>query len=192
MSVVPILIRPMTAADAVPVARLADRLVGGNYYPPELVLEYLERATTLLLTTAYVAARGTELVAFRFVVPPGRWIEGRGRGQTPGQWPGGPERAAYFQSCFVDHACMGQGIGGRLARRALADLTALDATAVVAHSWKESPHNSSFRYLSRLGFRPVAAHERYWHEIDYHCVRCGKPCVCTAIEMVLDLREPAH
>lgn len=198
MTARPITIRSMLTTDAPRVAALADRLVGVDYYPPSLVLEYIERATIAspdlpgAVTTAYVAERGDTLLAFRFVIPPGRWLEGRGRGQTPDGWPGGPQSAAYFQSCFVDHDCMGQGIGGRLAARGLADLRSLGARAVVAHSWKESPHNSSFRYLTRLGFEPIAEHVEYWREVDYRCIRCGRPCVCTAIEMVLDLREPPH
>ena len=70
---------------------------------------------------------------------------------------------------------------------ALADLKASGARAVVAHSWKESPHGSSLRYLTRLGFEAVAEHPEYWVDVDYTCALDGKPCRCTAIEVVLDL-----
>ena len=102
-------------------------------------------------------------------------------------WPAPLSETAYFQSCFVDPARMGQGIGRRLAHRALADLKAAGARAVVAHSWKESPHGSPLRYLNRLGFDAVAEHLEYWANVDYSCARDGRPCRCTAIEVVLDL-----
>ena len=94
---------------------------------------------------------------------------------------------AYFQSCFVDDRCMGKGIGRRLAWLAMDDLKRTGTRAVVAHSWKESPHGSSLRYLTRLGFQAVSEHLEYWKEVDYICRRCGQPCLCTAIEVVMDL-----
>lgn len=178
----------MTAADAEVVSRLADRLAGIDYYPPELVRAYVERACTPSATTAYVAEQDGRMVAFRFAFPPGRWSAGRGRGLTPERWPHPLSATAYFQSCFVDPTCMGLGLGGALAELALRDLRALGARAVVAHSWKESPHDSSRRYLGRLGFMLVAEHPGYWGEVDYLCSGCQtRPCTCTALEMVLDL-----
>lgn len=183
-----VVIRRMETSDVQGVSRLADKLVGLDYYPPALVTEYMERSTSEHGTFSYVASLEAALVAFRFVLPPGQWEHGRGRGLNPDRWPAPLERTAYFQSCFVDDAVMGQGIGRRLAWRALADLKASGAQAVVAHSWKESPHGSSFRYLQRLGFEAVDEHLEYWKEVDYVCRRCGNPCLCTAVEMVLDLR----
>ncbi len=190
-----VLIRTMSAQDARGVAALADRLVGVDYYPPALVRQLIDDATTEAGVFAYVAelaeAPGRP-IAFRFVKPPGRWAAGRGKGLHPERWPVGLTSAAYFQSCFVDDACTGRGIGGRLASRALDELKAAGTRCVVAHSWKESPHNSSFRYLSRLGFEPIEEIPEYWVDIDYICRLDGTPCRCTAIEMVLDLeRWPA-
>lgn len=180
-------IRVMTPQDVQSVAALADRLVGDDYYTPELVAQTMERSTYEGQVFSYVATLGGTLVAFRFVFPPGRWEHGRGDGLAPGRWKAPLEQTAYFQSCFVDHAVMGQGIGRALAHRALMDLQSLGARAVVAHSWKESPHGSSLRYLTRLGFEAVAEHPEYWVDVDYTCSLDGKPCHCTAIEVVLDL-----
>ena len=212
-----VLVRDMTPADAEAVSRLADRLVGQGYYPTALVLEYLARGATAAgplasvavlppaspalrdatepavpaLAEAICTADGAALVGFRFAFAPGRWEEGRGDGLTPDRWPAGLDQTAYFQSCFVDDAVMGQGVGRRLAARTLDRLRAVGARAVVAHSWKESPHGSSRRYLTRLGFRAVAEHVDYWSGIDYVCKLDGAPCRCTAIEMVLDLGPTA-
>ena len=179
----------MQASDTEAVAALADVLVGLGYYPPSLVDEYRLRSTDGEHVQSWVAVDGEAIVAFRFTFPPGRWSEGRGRGLTPESWPAPLEEAAYFQSCFVAEDYMGHGLGRRLANASIDALRANGASLVVAHSWKESPHNSSFRYLTRLGFQPVIEHPKYWFDVDYVCKLDGKPCRCTAIEMVLDLRS---
>lgn len=187
-----IAIRTMTDADVDAVSALGDVCIGPGYYPPETVREYIARSTAADGTVlAYVAERDGALLGFRFVLPPGEWSHGRGKGLSPQAWPAPIEAAGYFQSCFVHPDAMGSGVGGRLAHRALDDLRALGARIVVSHSWKQSPHNSSLRYLKRLGFRVVAEHPLYWSEIDYHCKRCGPPpCLCTALEVVLELETP--
>lgn len=181
-------IRPLTAADVPAVSAFADRTIGDGYYPEASILGYLARATVDGRTTAYVAEAEGRIAGFRIVMPPGRWEQGRGDGLTPEAWPHPLEATAYFQSCFVDPDITGAGLGRRLAEAAFADLRALGARAVAVHSWKESPHDSSRRYLVRLGFTPVAEHPHYWRDVDYLCSGCRvRPCVCTAIEMILDL-----
>ncbi len=189
-----VVVREMRAEDADEVAALADVVVGPGYYPTPTVLEYLGRSTRGETVCAHVARVVTDrgegaLVGFRFALPPGAWSSGRGRGLTPARWPAPLDRCGYFQSSYVAFDHMGQGLGRRMAQRALTALRSLGAEAVVTHSWKESPHGSSFRYLSRLGFRPVAEHADYWAEVDYVCWLDGQPCRCTAIEMVLDLTD---
>ena len=77
-----------------------------------------------------------------------------------------------------------------MARWALDDLRASGAGFVLTHSWKESPHGSSRRYLEKLGFRVVAEHVDYWAEVDYVCRRDGKPCRCTALRNSRGIRTP--
>lgn len=190
MSMDPVAIRPMRPGDADAVAALAEHLIGPGYYPPETVLEYLARSTVGDVVCSHVAHVGERLVGFRFALPPGRWEEGRGLGLHPERWPAPLERCAYFQSSYVDDAFAGRRIGRRMALEAIAALKRLGAAAIVTHSWKESPHGSSLRYLTRLGFVAVAELPAYWSEVDYVCRLDGKPCLCTAIEMVLDLTRP--
>lgn len=181
----------MNREDAPAVAALADRLIGLDYYPTPQVEADLARSTVDGVPLCYVAETDDGLVGFRLTFPPGRWSSGRGKGLTPERWPAPIEQAGYFQSCFVDPAVTGQGIGRRLGQRALDDLRRCGARLAVAHSWKESPHNSSMRYLQRLGFSAVAEHPRYWAEVDYLCSGCRvKPCICTSIEMIRTI-EPA-
>jgi len=182
----------MKAADPPAVARLADRLIGDGYYPPPTILADLERSRVDGRALCYVAECDERFVGFRITLPPGRWSSGRGQGLTPDAWPVPIEQAGYFQSCFVDRSMTGRGIGRRLSYRALADLAESGARLVVGHVWKESPHNSSLRYVTRLGFEPVAEHAHYWAEVDYLCSGCRLPrCICTAIEVIRSL-DPAE
>ena len=87
----------------------------------------------------------------------------------------------------MDPSLTGQGWGTRVSRQAIQILLKLGAKAVVTHSWKESPHDSSRRCLRGLGFSPVACYPGYWSEVAFSCSRCGKPCACTAEEMILRL-----
>jgi GNAT superfamily N-acetyltransferase len=119
--------------------------------------------------------------------PPGQWQQGKGRGLAPERWGVELKDAAYFQSLFIDPGLTGQGWGTSLSRQAIQILLKLEAKAVVTHSWKESPHDSSRRYLRGLGFSSVASHPGYWSEVASSCSRCGKPCACTAEEMILRL-----
>ena len=181
----------MDPADVAKVTALADRLIGVGYYRPQSVREMLERSSRDGVICSHVAESvegpAPEVIGFRFALPPGRWIRGRGKGLTPSSWGAPLERCGYFQTAFVNDAWRGRGVGRAMATAALTSLRELGADAVVTHSWKESPGNSSLRYLSGLGFITVAEHPDYWADVDYHCARDGYPCRCTAIEMCLPL-----
>lgn len=182
-------ISPMTERDVEDIAALAELAIGKGYYAPEELREALTRSTADTGVFSFVARRSVDaaLLGFRITFPPGNWNTGRGSALHVDRWGASLDEAAYFQSCFVAPAHTGRGIGRALAERALDALATTGTAVVIAHSWKESPHRSSQRYLERLGFRPVAECPDYWIEVDYHCPRCGRPCRCTALEMVLKL-----
>jgi predicted N-acetyltransferase YhbS len=184
-----ITIRPMTINDAPAVTAIADVAIGPGYYPETLVIDYIERSRVKNISQSFVACDEEKVIGFRFTFPPNRWEAGRGKGLSADKWPASLSETAYFQSCFIDENYMGNGIGKRLSNASIDSLRKTGTRLVIAHSWKESPHNSSFRYLSKLGFHPVAEYIHYWYDVDYVCKICGKPCVCTAIEMALDLQE---
>ncbi|NUN13139.1 MAG: GNAT family N-acetyltransferase [Myxococcales bacterium] len=180
-------VRSMQENDIDKVVDLAHSLIGANYYDVASVRDLLARCRCGDEQLAFVAEQDDKIVGFRFTFGPGRWQKGRGQGLSPHLWPADMKDTAYFQSAFVVPALMGFGVGGALAKAALTALRNVRTRAVVAHCWKESPHNSSFRYLSKLGFVPVAEYSDYWVDVPYECARDGHPCRCTAIEMVLDL-----
>lgn len=183
-------VAPMEAGDVDDIVALAARVVGPGYWTAEEVGATLARSTLDGRVCSHVVRDGAgALQGFRFALPPGRWEAGRGAGLCPDRWPFARQDAAYFQSAWVAPEARGLGVGPMMAQRALADLRALGAAGVVTHSWKESPNDSSQRYLRRLGFVAVAEHVDYWAEVDYVCSRDGRPCRCTAIEMVLPLAE---
>lgn len=178
-------IRPMTLGDIEKVRQFTDRAIGTNYYSSEELQEIYKKSLkngqecTLVLEDEKGEVRGV-----RITYPPGNWEKGKGKGLNPQLWQVPLADTAYFQSLFVDPTLTGGGWGKKLSFEAIEILRKLGAKAIVTHSWKESPHDSSGRYLRALGFRLVATHPLYWKEVDYVCTRCGKPCVCTAEEMI--------
>ena len=171
------------------IIELADREIGQSYYDKTELIEQIHRGTWKGQQLSFLAFEGDELVGFRLTSAPGKWNHGRGKGLSPHLWPFSLEESAYFQSCFVSEKYMGRGIGRSLSQKCLEILIELKIPMVVAHSWKESPHNSSFRYLTALGFQAVKEYPEYWKDVDYICSRDGNPCRCTAIEMILDLSD---
>jgi len=166
---------------------LADREIGVSYYSQHEILEQIKRSSWQGKQLSYLAFDEDELIGFRLTSAPGKWNHGRGMGLSPHLWKFPVEDSAYFQSCFIASSHMGRGIGKQLSLACIDTLRAQNIQQVIAHSWKESPHNSSFRYLTKLGFIPVIEYPDYWKEVDYECSLDGNPCRCTAIEMLLDL-----
>lgn len=183
-------IREMSAADLAPIKAFTDQAIGDGYYSLNEIEDIFERSRLNGRTYSLVLVDGDGAIkGVRITYPPGRWEHGKGKGLSPAAWPYPLASTAYFQSLFLAPELQGQGYGGRLSLQALGRLKELGAKGVVCHSWKESPNNSSTRYLMKLGFKPVAEHLEYWKDVDYNCTRCGSPpCRCTAIEMYLDLK----
>ncbi len=178
----------MTAADIADIVALSKRVVGPGYWTAESVRDTLARSTAGDVVCSHVVRDDAGvLLAFRFALPPGAWDQGRGDGLRMERWPFALTEAAYFQSAWVAPQARGLGLGPAMARASLADLARLGARGVVTHSWKESPRGSSRRYLERLDFRVVAEHADYWINVDYTCSLDGRPCRCTALEMVRTL-----
>jgi GNAT superfamily N-acetyltransferase len=189
-------IRALRAEDLKSLQRFTDQAIGEGYYSLDEVREVLQRSTlggevfTLVLVRPDEAT-GERIVGARLTYPPGLWNHGKGKGLSPHAWPHPLQHTAYFQSLFLADELRGQGWGGRLSLAAIELLRDKTSTrGIVTHSWKESPDNSSTRYLLKLGFQKITEYPEYWREVDYNCTRCLKPpCLCTAQEMYLDLTK---
>lgn len=184
-------IRELKKGDLESLKAFADREIGSGYYSVDELREIFERSEKNgVMYSLVLCDEGGGIQGMRFTYPPGNWNEGKGKGLSPELWPHQKSQTAYFQSLFLTEKLQGQGWGGRLSGEALKRLKRSEAKGVVCHSWKESPNNSSTKYLLKLGFRPVADHPLYWKDVDYECTRCLKPpCQCTATEMYLDLEK---
>lgn len=176
-------VRELRLSDLDDFVRFTDENIGKGYFSREKAQKIIEHSYKGHTPVSFVMVEyvnGQErIVGVRLTYPPGQWLD---KEQTE------PD-AAYFQSLFIDARYQGQGWGVRLSEYSICALKSLGAKKVICHSWDESPHNSSRRYLDKLGFQPIKKIKHFWKEIDYECTRCGKPCLCTATEMVLPLGE---
>lgn len=180
-------IRPFTPEDLPAVKDFTDREIGQNYYSlDELKDIYARSLKDGIMCSLLIENSEGEVKGIRLSYPAGLWESGKGKGLHPEKWPFPRQQTAYFQSLFLSPDLQGQGWGGKVSQEALRLLRQTGAKGVVCHSWKESPNNSSTRYLQKLGFETIAEHPLYWSKLDYNCTRCGKPpCQCTALEMYL-------
>lgn len=182
-------IRPFTQNDLPKVKEFTDREIGANYYSlNELEDIYNRSLKNGVMCSLLIEDASGNVKGIRLSYPAGQWESGKGKGLHPEKWPFPRNQTAYFQSLFLSNDLQGQGWGGRVSAEALRLLRQTGAMGVVCHSWKESPNNSSTRYLQKLGFEVIAEHPLYWSKLDYECTRCGKPpCQCTALEMYLKI-----
>jgi len=186
----PYKIRPLLKEDLPELKEFTDRAIGHGYYTLSELEDIYERSLTehqKMMTLVLLIDH--KIQGVRITFPPGHWEKGKGRGLSIKSWPHPLKETAYFQSLFIDPKLSGQGFGKKLSLRAIEALKIIGAKGVVCHSWKESPHDSSGKYLRSLGFKLIATHPNYWKEVDYECTRCGKPCLCTAEEMYLNFTK---
>jgi ribosomal protein S18 acetylase RimI-like enzyme len=184
-------IREFTAADIPKVKLFTDLAIGTDYFSEEELTGNLQQSRSQGLVSSFVLEDHGKILGLRLAYPPGLWSKGKGSKLHPELWRTDLQETAYFQSLFLSAEAQGQGWGPKLSAAAIAVLKKLGARAIVTHAWKESPNNSSIRYLTKQGFQSVATHPDYWVDVDYVCVRDGKPCHCTAEEMILYLEDPS-
>lgn len=181
-------IEELKLSDLPALKQFTDREIGSGYYSLEELEEIFLKSQKSGRMCSFVLKNGGQICGVRFTYAPGNWNQGKGKGLTVDRWPYPLNETAYFQSLFLAHDLQGQGWGGKLSLRSIDVLKAIGAKGIVCHSWKESPNNSSTKYLEKMGFEVIAEHPLYWQHVDYNCTRCGKPpCQCTALEMYLKL-----
>lgn len=180
----------LKASDLEMLKEFTDREIGAGYYSDEELRDIFERSQSGGVMCSYLLKGNNQILGVRFTYPPGNWSHGKGSGLSTQLWPHSLAQTAYFQSLFLSSAVQGTGWGGKLSETSIQALKSLNAKGIVCHSWKESPNNSSTKYLEKIGFKKLIEHPKYWQHVDYNCTRCGKPpCQCTAIEMYLDLER---
>lgn len=182
-------IREFLPQDIPQVKAFTDQVIGKNYYSEQELLENLQKSQLNGVMCSFVLVDNKQILGLRLAYPPGLWSQGKGNKLRSDLWRTPLSRTAYFQSLFLAPEACGQGWGPKLSQAALASFKKLGAQAVVTHAWQQSPNNSSIRYLTKQGFQSVAIHREYWVDVDYECILDGKPCRCTAVEMILYLEN---
>jgi ribosomal protein S18 acetylase RimI-like enzyme len=182
-------IRELTLQDLPAVKQFTDVEIGRNYFSLEELKGALAKSKNDDVMCSFVLADENKIYGLRLAYPPGLWSKGKGKKLHAELWQTPLEKTAYFQSLFLAHEVQGQGWGPKLSAAAIQAFRRLGAQAIVTHAWKESPNNSSIKYLTKQGFQSVATHPEYWIDVDYECVRDGKPCRCTAEEMILYIKD---
>ncbi len=182
-------IRPFLPEDINAVKKFTDREIGEGYYSHTELKDNQEKSISAdgTICSFLLVDEKNEVQGLRLAYPPSNWHHGKGSQQRSDLWPFPLAKTAYFQSLFLAKHLQGHGWGPKLSEKSLAAFGKLGAKGIATHSWKESPNNSSIRYLEKIGFKKIIEHPLYWHEVDYTCPRDGKPCRCTAVEMYLVL-----
>lgn len=177
----------LSAQDIPEIIEFADLNIGKGYYTTATTKEILNAASAKDPTTCLGMRdlNTQKLIAIRISLPPGTWMNRFSYGQLTEKWGVDPKNVGYFKSLFLDPSYRGQKLGPRLSAEAERRMWARGALAIVTHSWKESPNNSSTKYLTKMGFQVVGELPHYWAQVDYDCSGChNRPCSCTAVEMI--------
>jgi len=178
-------IRPLHLDDINQIKVFTDFTIGENYFTLEELKEcYYKSLLNGVMYSFVLVDAHHKIQGLRLAYPPGSWSKGKGAKLHPELWKVAQDKAGYFQSLFLSAEVQGAGWGPQLSEAVINRLKAIGTEAIVTHAWQESPNNSSIRYLTKFGFEAVATHPNYWIDVDYTCVRDGKPCRCTAVEMI--------
>lgn len=183
-------IREFLKKDIKNVKLFCDVNIGKDYYSESELENNQQRSVKNGIVTSFLLVDENDdstIHGLRLCYPPGQWDHGKGNKISPELWGFQKEELGYFQSLFLSKEAQGLGWGPKLSMKAISALRELGAKGILTHCWKESPSNSSFKYLDKIGFKVLKEHPDYWIDLDYECARDGYPCRCTAIEMILEL-----
>ncbi len=182
------IITPLSHNDLDDSLAFSDQWIGVNYFTRTELEDYLLMSVKGNTTVSYIArTQESKVVGLRLSLAPGLWVK-KTKGLTPEKWGFHPSQVGYFKSLFLHKDHRLKGLGLHLSKLSIDSFKKIPTQAIICHSWKESPGNSSYKYLKKLGFKEIKEHPLYWSHLDYNCVRCKRPpCQCTAIEMLLPL-----
>lgn len=178
------LIRALELKDLPEVKKFTDRTIGLNYFSLKELQDCFQKSASNGVMCSFVLSDEAGIHGLRLAYPPGSWSKGKGSKLRPDLWKVPADKVGYFQSLFIAPEAQGAGWGPQLSDAAITGFRKLGTEAIVTHAWKESPNNSSIRYLTKFGFESIATHPEYWIDVDYECIRDGNPCRCTAEEMI--------
>jgi ribosomal protein S18 acetylase RimI-like enzyme len=94
-------------------------------------------------------------------------------------------KVGQLKSSAVVEAARGKGIGLNLVHERLKRLKDLGCSSAIVLAWDSGSEHSSLGVLEAAGFKRVAELPEYWREPEgqetFDCIKCGRPCICTAV-----------
>lgn len=143
------------------------------------------------MNASFIALSNDQVVGILLAYSPGTWIEystDRFKAGLTFKSLNCPiDNISYLKTCLVHSDYQNKGLGEFLFNKMLCTLREMGSQAVLCHSWKESPSNSSQRFFLKIGFKKIKEHPNLWceHKIDFICSHCRCfCCTCTAVEMI--------
>lgn len=167
--------------------KATDQLIGANYYTLSQIHELKEKSLSNGINCSFALIdKDKQVKGFRIAFAPNKWNQEFSNNKiSPDKWKIPLKDVGYFKSLFIHPSYQQQGWSKKLNEKTLDAFKKLHTKAILTHCWKESPNNSSFKYLDKNGFEVITEHKLFWAEIDYDCALCKKPpCQCTALEMI--------
>lgn len=175
----------MTPEHLADVVWLANLVHGANYLSNEEAEQFLERGQKNGINCCFVAFIDEELVGFRIAFAPSKWnID---KWCTPELWPAEPDKIGYFKCNTVHEDYRARSIGSNLMRLSMDAIKRQGAAAGICHTWMQSPGNSAYLYITKVGGEQIKLHKGKWAIEDYHCPVCNGFCSCEAAEMLVKL-----
>ncbi len=172
------------------IIKLSDDIFGRGYLNMETLLESIKKSNSKGLQNAFSILSGNKFLGFAIAFAPGKW-EAKKEGYTLDQWPGGIERASYFEKIVISPRHTKKGIGSVLLQELKETAKRQGALFGVAHSWLQSQKKSSLNFAEANGSRTIKIWQRYWkkdsEEKGWNCFHCGNPCLCDAAEIIFQL-----
>ena len=167
--------------------KFTDTFIGTNYFNKKNFKKQITLSTFNQLNSSFILLDNNKIIGIRITYAPGKWAN-----EIPTQFIQNTNinlnKVAYFKSLFIDSKYQKQGLGPFLSQKSIAVIKKMGGTHILSHSWKESPNNSSVRYLEKNGFKNLGEIKNFWKNIDYMCTGCNiNPCTCTSVEMLLEI-----
>lgn len=170
------------------VIKFSDINIGTNYFSHQDLEKILELSIKDGLNCSLLSLDDENKISgIRLSYAPGRVFEVEDRIK---EIPVKPQELGYFKSLFIGDKYQGQGLGSALSAKSMEILKEMGAKGIMSHSWVQSPGNSSFKYLTKIGFRELREIPNFWTHIDYDCTHCGagNKCYCSAKEMFREIK----
>jgi len=163
----------------------SDQFIGKNYFNESNFQEQVDLSCKNGLNCSFVLIDNKNIIAgIRLTYAPGQWLN-KIKTRYIQEQNLDLNSVAYFKSLFINPNYQKQGLGPKLSNQSIKVLQKMNATHILSHSWKESPNNSSVKYLQKQNFKALGEIKNYWQEVDYLCSGCQlRPCICTSIEML--------